>query len=93
MSFFLSLLSSLHLQGKDWEILSLLLFLLNIIIKLFPLDYANLIIFFGYFLDQGLAKWGFSLTSQVVSKVGRYSMKKKDFRKVVQVAQLVRAKD
>ena len=36
---------------------------------------------------------GFSLTSKVVSKVGRYSMKKTYFRKVVQVAQLVRAKD
>lgn len=29
----------------------------------------------------------------LTSKVGRYSMKKTDFRKVVQVAQLVRAKD
>lgn len=66
LCFFLSLLSSLHLQGKDWEILSLVLFFFIIIIILFPLDYANLIIFFGYFLDQGLAKWGFYLAFQQV---------------------------
>lgn len=36
-----------------------------------------------------LVKVVYLLTSQV----GRYSMKKTDFRKVVQVAQLVRAKD
>lgn len=32
----------------------------------FPLDYAHLIVFFGYFLDQGLAKWGFYLAFQQV---------------------------
>lgn len=63
LCFFLSLLSSLHLQGKDWEILSLVMFLFIIINIFFPLDYANLIIFFGYFR---LAKWGFYLAFQQV---------------------------
>jgi len=71
MCFFLSLLSSLHLQGKDWEILSLVLFFFIIIIILFPLSYAHLIIFFGYFLDQGLAKWGFYMAFQ---QVGYYAL-------------------
>lgn len=73
MCFFLSLLSSLHLQGKDWEILSLVLFLFIIFLILFPLelDFANLLIFLGYFLDQGLAKWGFYLAFQ---QVGHYAL-------------------
>ena len=71
MSLFLSLLSSLHLQGIDWEILSLVLFFFIICIILVPLDYANLIIFFGYFLDEGLAKWGFYLAFQ---QVGHYAL-------------------
>ena len=66
LCFFLSLLSSLHLQGIDWEILSLVLFFFLIIIYFFPLDYANLIIFCGYFLHQGLAKWRFYLAFQQV---------------------------
>lgn len=71
LCFFLSLLSSLHLQGIDWEILSLVLFFFLILIYLFPVDYAHLIIFCGYFLDQGLAKWGFYLAFQ---QVGHYAL-------------------
>lgn len=71
LCFFLSLLSSLHLQGIDWEILSLVLFFFLILIYFFPLDYANLIIFCGYFLDQGLAKWGFYLAFQ---QVGHFAL-------------------
>lgn len=71
LCFFLSLLSSLHLQGIDWEILSLVLFFFLILIYFFPLDYANLIIFCGYFLDQELAKWGFFLAFQ---QVGHYAL-------------------
>lgn len=44
---------------------------------------------FFIYIPLLLVKVVYLLTSQV----GRYSMKKTDFRKVVQVAQLVRAKD
>jgi hypothetical protein len=66
LCFFLSLLSSLHLKGIDGEVLSFVLLLFLIVIFLFPLDYSHLIVFFGYFLDQGLAKWGFYLAFQQV---------------------------
>lgn len=71
LCFFLSLLSSLHLQGIDWEILSFFCFFFLIIIYFFPLDYAHLIIFCGYFFDQGLAKWGFYMAFQ---QVGHYAL-------------------
>lgn len=66
LCFFLSLLSSLHLKGIDGGVLSFVLLLFLIVIFFLPLDYAHLIVFFGYFLDQGLAKWGFYLAFQQV---------------------------
>jgi hypothetical protein len=66
LCFFLSLLCSLHLQGTDWKILSLVLFLFIICKLLFPLEYVNLVVFFGYFLHQGLCRWGFYLAFQQV---------------------------
>ena len=66
LCFFLSLLSSLHLKGIDGGVLSFVLLLFLIVIFFLPLDYAHLIVFLGYFLDQGLAKWGFYLAFQQV---------------------------
>lgn len=71
LCFFLSLLSSLHLQGIDGGVLSFVLLFFLIVIFFFPLDYAHLIVFFGYFLDQALAKWGFYLAFQ---QVGYYAL-------------------
>ncbi|XP_031375561.1 uncharacterized protein LOC116190023 [Punica granatum] len=64
LSFFFSLCCSLHFQGIDREVLSFTLLLFLIVIFLIPLDYAYFIVFLGYFLDQGLAKWGFYLAFQ-----------------------------
>lgn len=66
LCFFFSLLSSLHFQGIDRGVLSFALLLFLIVIFWIPLDYAYLIVFWGYFLDQGLAKWGFHLAFQQV---------------------------
>lgn len=70
LSFFLSLLCSLFLViGIDWKILSFFLFLFCIFINLncIPVEYPFFIIFFGYFLDKGLAEWGFFLAFQQLS--------------------------
>lgn len=66
LGFFLSLVSSLHLKGIDEGVLLFIRLLYLFVLFFVPLDYAHLIVFFGYFLDQGLAKWGFYLAFQQV---------------------------
>jgi len=66
LCFFLSLLSTLYLKGIDFKILSFAILLFLLVIFIMPLDYAYLLVFFGYFLDQELALWGFYLAFQQV---------------------------
>ena len=69
-SFFLSLISSLVLLGKDWAILSLVVLLYSLFTFLLPLNFTFFVIFSLYFIDAGLAQWGFSLAFQQVCYSG-----------------------
>lgn len=64
LCFMLCVVSSLHLKGIDEGVLFLVLLLSFIIKYLIPLEYAFLSLLLGYFLDQGLAEWGFYLNFQ-----------------------------
>lgn len=63
--FFLSLLSSFFLLGKDWAILSFLVLLFSQSYFFFPLNWSFFVIFVFYFLDSELAQWAFSLAFQL----------------------------
>nr|AGC79002.1 hypothetical protein [Vicia faba] len=62
ISFMLSLLSCLYLHGVDGGLIFVFLLFSLLVLSYYPFDYALFFLFLGYFLDQGLARWGFYLS-------------------------------